>query len=112
VANRLRAIPEIEDLQYGEEWVDRFSAVVQLARWGAGVIGGTLGVAVILIILNTIRLTLYARREEIEIMKLVGASNWFVKVPFLLEGMLQGVLGSSLAVGLLALGYLVMRGRR
>lgn len=57
-----------------------------------------LGVAAVVLIANTIRLAIYARRDEISIMKLVGASNWFVRIPFVLEGMVEGVLGSALAV--------------
>jgi cell division transport system permease protein len=57
-----------------------------------------LGLAAIVLIANTIRLAIYARRDEVAIMKLVGASNWFIRVPFLLEGMIEGVVGAGLAV--------------
>lgn len=57
--------------------------------------------AVIAIIANTIKLVIYARKEEIEIMKLVGATNLFVKIPLIVEGMIQGLLGSMIAVGAL-----------
>ena len=56
-----------------------------------------------LLILNTIRMAMFARRREIEVMKLVGATNWFIRVPFMLEGLVQGVLGAVLAVGALAI---------
>lgn len=55
-----------------------------------------------LLILNTIRMAMFARRREIEVMKLVGATNWFIRVPFMLEGLLQGVIGALLSIGLLA----------
>jgi cell division transport system permease protein len=55
----------------------------------------------ILLIYNTIRTAMFARRREIEVMKLVGATNWFIRVPFILEGMIQAILGGLLAVGLL-----------
>jgi cell division transport system permease protein len=61
-------------------------------------IGAIIGVAVMFIIATTVRLALYARAEEIAIMQLVGATGWFIKAPFVLEGMLQGFLGASLAV--------------
>jgi cell division transport system permease protein len=57
-----------------------------------------LGVAAVVLIANTIRLAIYARRDEVLIMKLVGASNWFIRVPFLLEGMIEGLVGAALAV--------------
>jgi cell division transport system permease protein len=57
-----------------------------------------------LLIANTIRLSIFARRREIEVMKLVGATNWFVRGPFMLEGLLQGVIGSVCAVILLVVG--------
>lgn len=57
-----------------------------------------LGLAAVVLIANTIRLAIYARRDEVSIMKLVGASNWFIRVPFLLEGMIEGLVGAALAV--------------
>jgi cell division transport system permease protein len=63
-----------------------------------------LGVAAVVLIANTIRLAIYARRDEVSIMKLVGASNWFIRVPFLLEGMIEGLVGAALAVFVVWLG--------
>jgi cell division transport system permease protein len=57
-----------------------------------------LGVAAVALIANTIHMAIYARREEIEIMRLVGASNWFVRTPFLIEGAMEGLIGGALAV--------------
>jgi cell division transport system permease protein len=62
------------------------------------VLSAALGVAAIALIANTIHMAIYARREEIEIMRLVGASNWFVRTPFLIEGALEGLIGGALAV--------------
>lgn len=64
-----------------------------------------LGVASVVLIANTIRMAIYARRDEVSVMKLVGASNWFIRIPFLLEGMFQGLVGATLAVGAVWAGH-------
>jgi cell division transport system permease protein len=97
---RYRQLPEIEDIDYGERWLERFHTLVWTLEIGVIGIGGIMGVAVMFIIATTVRLALYTRAEEIEIMQLVGATLWFIKWPFFLEGILQGVLGASLAIGL------------
>lgn len=98
---RYRTLPEIEEIDYGELWVGRFYTLIWVLEMGVLGVGGVIGVAVMFIIATTVRLALYARAEEIVIMQLVGATAWFIKMPFFLEGVLQGVLGASLAVGLL-----------
>lgn len=98
VVEKLRGAPEVEDLQFGSEWVERFSAfVVLLQNLGLG-LGGLLLLATIFVISNTIRLNIFARREEIEIMRSVGATGLFIRAPFYIEGVLQGILGSGLAL--------------
>jgi cell division transport system permease protein len=97
---RYRQLPEIEDIDYGERWLERFHTLVWVLEIGVIGIGGIMGAAVMFIIATTVRLALYTRAEEIEIMQLVGATLWFIKFPFFLEGVLQGLLGASLAVGL------------
>ena len=91
----------VEKVDYGEEKADR------VLHW-AYIIGGTvlfgslvLLVSSVILIANTIRLSIFSRRHEIEVMKLVGATNWFVRAPFMLEGLLCGLVGSLLAVMLL-----------
>jgi len=101
LADRYRTFPEIEEIDYGERWVERFHSMVRTLQLGLIGIGVVIGMAVMFIIATTVRLALYARAEEIEIMRLVGATTWFIKIPFLFEGMLQGLLGASLAVALL-----------
>jgi cell division transport system permease protein len=66
---------------------------------GLFVVAGFLLLAATLLILNSIRMAMFARRREIEVMKLVGASNWFIRIPFMLEGVFQGVIGSGFAIG-------------
>ena len=99
VVAKLRGKPEVEDLQFGSEWVERFSAFVALLQvLGLG-LGGMLLVAAFFVTCNTIRLNIFARREEIEIMRSVGATGLFIRAPFYIEGVLQGFLGACLAVG-------------
>lgn len=97
----LRRIPGVVEIQYGEEWVRRFNSFLNFMRLVGALLGGFLVVAVVFIVSNTIKLTIYARRDELEVMALVGATRLFIKAPFLLEGLLQGLTGSLLSVALL-----------
>jgi len=97
---RYKQLQEIEDIDYGERWLERFHTLVWTMEMGVIGIGGMMAMAVMFIIATTVRLALHSRAEEIEIMQLVGATLWFIKVPFFLEGILQGMLGEILAVGL------------
>ncbi|MFQ5329295.1 MAG: permease-like cell division protein FtsX [Thermodesulfobacteriota bacterium] len=103
VVATLSGIRGIDDIQYGQRWVERFTAILGFVELFALVIGGFLGAATLFIISNTIRLTVYARRDEIEVARLVGASAGYIKIPFLLEGIFQGFVGGLLATGLLYL---------
>jgi cell division transport system permease protein len=102
VAASIRKLPGVGDVQYGQEVVQRLLQVADVAhRAGLAIIALFVLVAGI-IISNTIRLTVFARRREISIMQLVGATNMYIRMPFICEGLLDGVLGSLLAVALLA----------
>jgi cell division transport system permease protein len=83
------------------EQLQNLSSVLNVLGLGMAIV---LGVAAVVLIANTIRLAIYARRDEVSIMKLVGASNWFIRVPFLLEGMIEGLVGAALAVFVVWLG--------
>ncbi|HLE95313.1 MAG TPA: permease-like cell division protein FtsX [Acidimicrobiia bacterium] len=83
------------------EQLQNLSGVLNVLGIGLAVV---LGLSAVVLIANTIRLAIYARRDEVEIMKLVGASNWYIRVPFLLEGMIEGLLGAAAAVFLVWLG--------
>ena len=83
------------------EQLQSLSNVLNVLGLGMAIV---LGVAAVVLIANTIRLAIYARRDEVSIMKLVGASNWFIRVPFLLEGMIEGLVGAALAVFVVWLG--------
>ncbi len=101
LVKRLRGTPGIEDLQYGSDWLDRFSAFMALLKILGWSLGGLLLLATIFVISNTIRLNIFARREEIEIMRSVGATGLFIRAPFYLEGILQGLLGAVFALAML-----------
>ena len=101
LARKLRGIPEVEEIQYGSDWLERFSAFMALLK-GLGLgLGALLLLSTIVVISNTIRLNIFARREEIEIMRSVGATGLFIRAPFYLEGLLQGLLGAVLALAVL-----------
>lgn len=97
----LKRIPGITEVQYGEEWVKRFNTFLNFMRLLGALLGAFLLIAVVFIVSNTIKLTIYARRDELEVMALVGATRFFIKAPFLIEGILQGGAGSLVAMLLL-----------
>jgi cell division transport system permease protein len=99
--SNLRRVPGIGEVQYGEEWVRRFNTFLNFMRLLGALLASFLVIAVVFIISNTIKLTIYARREELEVMSLVGATRFFIKAPFLIEGILQGSIGALLAMALL-----------
>jgi len=94
----LDGLEGIAELAQGQEWIEGYSRAVALVRTGALGISIVLGMAALLIVANTIRLAIYARRDELEILALVGASRTFVRVPFMLEGTIQGMLGGLIAL--------------
>ena len=96
-----------QDVDYGRDWVARFNTFLSLLTALGVVLGGFIGVAALFLVGNTIHLVVYARRDELEIMRLVGATDSYILSPFLLEGALQGVIGASIALGTL---YAVHRG--
>lgn len=101
----LSRLEGVEDVQYGQEWVERIARVARLIRTLGVIIGSVLTLGSAMIVSNTIRLAVYARAQEIEIMRLVGATKAYIRAPFLVEGMLQGSLGAGLALGVLFAAY-------
>ena len=104
IASRLEPTPAgVEKVNYGKKTADRVLQVAKII--GVIFLGGSviLIAASILLIANTIRLSIFARRREVEVMKLVGATNWFVRGPFMLEGLITGLVGSIAAVIMLLL---------
>jgi len=103
---KLRGLPEVELAQLDLQWVRRFSAIVHIVRRSIWVMAALLGLAVLLIIGNTIRLEIQGRREEIEITKLIGATNGFIRRPFLYSGLWYGLAGAILASVLVEIAFL------
>lgn len=107
VISHLRQESRFSDLRYGQEWLEKFEAFVALLKMAGAFLGGFLLFAALFIVSNTIRLTLFARRDELEVMALVGGTPLFIKAPFLLEGAFQGALGGCLALAGSYMLYLV-----
>ena len=100
--------PGVQEVQYDLLWIERLATGVRLVRGLGAFLGGILVLAGVFTISNVIRLTVYARQDELDIMRLVGASRSYVKGPFVVEGMIQGGLAGLLAVGLLWLALRVL----
>jgi cell division transport system permease protein len=99
--------PGVEEVQYDLLWIERLATTVRLVRGAGGLLGGILVLAGVFTISNVIKLTVYARQDELDIMRLVGATRAYVRGPFVVEGMLQGGVGGALSVGLLWLTFRV-----
>ncbi len=97
-ADLLAGLPFVEDVRYGQDWLDKVYLLRRVAAAAALVVGGAFAAVAALIIGAAVRLAIFARRDEIAIMRLVGATNWFIRRPFLLEGLLTGILGSLMAL--------------
>jgi cell division transport system permease protein len=109
VAQRLRGFGFVEDVRYGREWVQKLDYLRNITGLVGVVIGLAFAAVAVVIIGVTIRLTILQRAREISIMRLVGATNWFIRGPFLLEGALKGLLGGLLSLVLCYAGYLLFR---
>jgi cell division transport system permease protein len=101
---RLEKLPEVELARLDQKWLERLYALIAIGQRAVGIIALLLGLAVMVIIGNTIRLDIEARREEIEVMKLVGAPNSFIRRPFLYSGFWFGLAGGVLAWIMVILG--------
>ena len=99
----IRNVTGVEDVQFNRDWVQKMQSLSRLAKAIGFFLGGILILASFFIISNVIRLNVFARKAEIEILRLVGATNTFIRLPFLIEGITLGILGSLLSLGLLLL---------
>ena len=104
----IEKIEGVQEVQYSEEWLDRLEGLIYVLKVAGSIISGFLCLAVLFITTNTIKLTIYSRRDEVEILKLVGATDWFVKMPFLIEGAIQGLVSGVIALSALFLLFILL----
>jgi cell division transport system permease protein len=98
LAARVGAMPGVSDVRYDRRWLDRLASLTRFVRYAGFLLGGVLVLAAGLTVTNVVRLALYARRDEVEIMELVGAPMAFIRGPFVCEGIIQGGIGGALAL--------------
>jgi cell division transport system permease protein len=111
LAATLRQTPGVSDVRYDRQWLDRLQSAVSVLRGVGFLLAAFLTMAAALTVANVVRLALYARRDEIEIMRLVGAPDTYIRGPFVMEGVLQGGAGAAVALALLAAVFLLVRSR-
>lgn len=110
LADTLRALPEVEITQFDRHWLQRLHAILAVAQRGVLLLAGLLALAVLLIVGNTIRLAIHNRRDEIEITQLIGATDAFIRRPFLYSGLWYGLCGGLMAWLLVALSLRLLSG--
>jgi cell division transport system permease protein len=98
LAGWLRELPEVDEVRYGDQWVKRLEEYIRIFVTLDLLIGAIVLLSALFVISNTVRLTVMARGRTIEVMRLVGATNWFIRMPFLIEGAVQGAVAGGLAM--------------
>ncbi len=111
LAQRLEAIDGVADVEYGQRWVERFITLFNLFRLTSYAMGGLFFIASLFIVGNTVRLILYTRREEVEIMRLVGATERFILAPFYFQSMIQGILGGIAGLAGLLIMFMLIQSK-
>jgi len=107
---KLRATSGVADVRYDRQWLSRLMSAINVIRGVGLLIGSVLTVAAALTVASVVRLALHARRDEIEIMQLVGAPTAYVRGPFVMEGVIQGGVGALVALIVLAIAFFALRG--
>jgi cell division transport system permease protein len=105
---RLQRLPGVAEVQYGKKWAAKLRIFLDVIKLVGITVGGLLLLATIFVVSNTVKLTFYSRQDELEIMRLVGATDSFIKAPFIIEGLLHGLGGALLAAGALQLLMLLL----
>jgi len=105
LAKKIKELPGVVRVDYGSEILERLFSVTRILNWVGLAFMIGLGISATFLIANTIKLTVFTRRQEIMIMKMVGASDWFIRWPFVIEGLVLGLLGSLVPVAGLYYGY-------
>ncbi len=105
LVTRLQQHPQIDRVRYNRDWIERLTLVITYMEIGALIVGSVLALASITIIANTVQLAFYTRQEEIEILRLIGGTNLFISIPYLLEGAVIGGLGGGIALVFLRGGF-------
>jgi cell division transport system permease protein len=111
LGSRVRQMPGVADVRYDRQWLGRLLSAINIIRAVGFVLGAVLTVAAALTVANVVRLALHARRDELEIMQLVGAPQAYIRGPFVTEGVLQGGIGALLALLVLATAFFALRAR-
>ena len=111
LAARLRPMAGVADVRYDRQWLTRVLSAINVVRGVGLALASVLAIAAALTVANVVRLALYARREELEIMNLVGAPQAYVRGPFVMEGVLQGGIGALVALAALAAAFFALRAR-
>ena len=102
VGERFKNQPGVKEVVFARDVVETLLKVTRALQIGIVAVAGVLLLSAVLLILNTIQLAIFARRREVAVMKLVGATNWFIRVPFMLEGMVEGLVGAATAFAVVA----------
>jgi cell division transport system permease protein len=111
IAGKLRALPSVESVETYQRWTERLSSLMHGGVLASAVLALIVLAAVVSVIGSTIRLALHRRRAEVEVLKLVGATDSFVRGPFVVEGAAQGAFGAAASVALLGVLYLIVRAK-
>lgn len=111
ITETLTALPTVESIETYQSWTERLGSVLRAGVVASALLAAVVLAAVVSVVASTIRLTLQRRRIEVEVLKLIGATDDYVRRPFIIEGAVQGALGSLLAIGLVGALFLIVRSR-